>query len=76
VADAFHAMTSDRPYRQAFTVGAAVDVLRSGRGKQWDAAVVDVMISIAIELRAAASDADLDTSLGPPLLDASRSLAM
>jgi HD-GYP domain-containing protein (c-di-GMP phosphodiesterase class II) len=76
VADAFHAMTSDRPYRQAFTVGAAVDVLRSGRGKQWDAAIVDVMISIAIELRAAASDADLDTSLGPPLLDASRSLAM
>jgi putative nucleotidyltransferase with HDIG domain len=76
VADAFHAMTSHRPYRDALTVGAAVDVLRAGRGKQWDAAIVDVMISIAIELRAAASDADLDTSLGAPLLDSSRSLAM
>jgi HD-GYP domain-containing protein (c-di-GMP phosphodiesterase class II) len=76
VADSFHAMTSDRPYRDAFTFGEAVEVLRAGRGRQWDAAIVDVMISIAIELRATSSDADLDTSMGGPLPGIDRSLAM
>ncbi len=41
VADAFDAMTSDRPYRRALSVEQAVQTLRAGRGKQWDAAVVD-----------------------------------
>jgi HD-GYP domain-containing protein (c-di-GMP phosphodiesterase class II) len=76
VADAFHAMTSSRPYRAALSVGEAVEVLRSGRGQQWDASLVDVMTAIALELRAQASDADLDTGLGGPLLGIDRSLAM
>jgi HD-GYP domain-containing protein (c-di-GMP phosphodiesterase class II) len=76
VADAFHAMTSCRPYRDALTVGETVDVLRGGRGKQWDASIVDVMTAVAIELRAEASDAGLDTSLGGPLLGIDRSIAM
>lgn len=36
VADAFDAMTSDRPYRAALTIGEAVDRLRHGAGTQWD----------------------------------------
>jgi HD-GYP domain-containing protein (c-di-GMP phosphodiesterase class II) len=76
VADAFHAMTSDRPYRQAYTFGEAIEILRAGRGRQWDAPVVDVMIGVAVELRNKASDADLDTNLGIPLLDIDRSMAM
>jgi HD-GYP domain-containing protein (c-di-GMP phosphodiesterase class II) len=76
VADAFHAMTSDRPYRQALSSGEAIEILRTGRGKQWDAPVVDVMIAVAVELRNEASDADLDTSLGGPLFTIDRRLAM
>jgi HD-GYP domain-containing protein (c-di-GMP phosphodiesterase class II) len=76
VADAFHAMTSCRPYRDALTVGETVEVLRAGRGKQWESSIVDVMTAIALELRALLSDADLDTSLGGPLLGINQSLAM
>jgi putative nucleotidyltransferase with HDIG domain len=41
VADAFDAMTSQRPYRDPMTTGRALEVLRAGRGKQWDPEVVD-----------------------------------
>ncbi len=44
VADAFHAMVSDRPYRRAFSYGAAITLLGQGRGTQWDAEVVDAMV--------------------------------
>jgi putative nucleotidyltransferase with HDIG domain len=59
VADSFHAMVSDRPYRDAFTYGEAIAVLSEGRGTQWDAAVVDVMIALAAEDRNRSADANL-----------------
>lgn len=37
VADAFDAMTSDRPYRKGFPTQKAIAILESGRGTQWDA---------------------------------------
>jgi len=40
VADAFDAMTSDRPYRRALTLEAALHELRKGAGTQFDAEVV------------------------------------
>ena len=46
VADAFDAMTSDRPYRSGMTVERAVSVLRSGAGTQWDARVVDAFLVV------------------------------
>jgi putative nucleotidyltransferase with HDIG domain len=46
VADAFHAMISDRPYRPAIPQREAMAILREGRGTQWDAAVVDAMIKM------------------------------
>jgi len=41
VADAFDAMTSERPYRQALSVERALDELRRQGGVQWDPAAVD-----------------------------------
>jgi putative nucleotidyltransferase with HDIG domain len=64
VADSFHAMVSDRPYRRAFSYGEAIAVLGEGRGTQWDAAVVDVMISLAAEDRNRSADANL-SALSP-----------
>lgn len=46
VADAFHAMISDRPYRPAIAQRDAMEILREGRGTQWDAEVVDAMIAM------------------------------
>ena len=59
VADAFHSMISDRPYRRAMTFGAAMDVLRKGRGTQWDGDVVDALVLCAGRVRSSSRDADL-----------------
>lgn len=44
VADAFDAMTSDRPYRRALSVAAALDELRRGSGSQFDRDVVACLL--------------------------------
>ena len=44
VADAFDALTTDRPYRPAGTVDAAIETLRAERGRQFDPAVLDALI--------------------------------
>lgn len=41
VADAYDAMTSDRPYRKGMPVEKAEAILREGSGVQWDPACVD-----------------------------------
>ena len=41
VADAYDAMTSDRPYRKGMPQEKAEAILRAGAGKQWDADMVD-----------------------------------
>jgi len=46
VADAFDAMTTDRPYRKSLGVEEAVRRLRSGGGEQWDRTVVDVFVDL------------------------------
>jgi HD-GYP domain-containing protein (c-di-GMP phosphodiesterase class II) len=43
VADSFDAMTSERPYRRAMSVDAAIDELRSHAGTQFDAACVEAL---------------------------------
>lgn len=40
VADAFDAMTSDRPYRAGMPVAKAASILEEGRNRQWDGQVV------------------------------------
>ncbi|BDE07323.1 hypothetical protein WPS_25990 [Vulcanimicrobium alpinum] len=64
VADAFHSMVSDRPYRRARLAGEAMEILRAGRGSQWDALVVDVMIDVVATRRTRAVDAELTSMLG------------
>jgi putative nucleotidyltransferase with HDIG domain len=54
VADAFHAMISARPYRPAIAQREAMEILREGRGTQWDAEVVDAMIAMLDAPRTAA----------------------
>ena len=46
VADAFHAMISDRPYRKAIAPRRALEILEEGRGTQWDPFVVDAMLGL------------------------------
>ena len=45
VADAFDAMTTDRPYRAAMAPAIAFQRLEDGRGEQWDPAVVDSFLA-------------------------------
>ncbi len=46
IADAFDAMTSDRPYRKALSVSKALKILEEGKGRQWDPMIVDVAIQV------------------------------
>jgi hypothetical protein len=46
VADAFHAMISERPYRQPIAPRQALQVLQDGRGSQWDPDVIDAMLGM------------------------------
>lgn len=50
VADAFHALVSDRPYRKGLGLDVACDILLQGAGKQWDADLVTKFIQIAPSL--------------------------
>jgi putative two-component system response regulator len=45
VADAFDAMTTDRPYRAAMTPAVAFQRLEDGRGEQWDPGAVDAFLA-------------------------------
>jgi putative nucleotidyltransferase with HDIG domain len=46
VSDAFDAMTSDRPYRRALSIGSAMEELRKGAGTQFDAGVVACLLRL------------------------------
>lgn len=46
VADAFHAMTSDRSYRKALPLEQAIAILEQGKDSQFDAQVVNVFLHI------------------------------
>jgi len=45
VADAFEAMTSDRPYRRGMPEQAAIDELRRHAGSQIDGACVEALVA-------------------------------
>lgn len=50
VADAFHALISDRPYRKGLGVPKACEILKDGAGKFWDRDLVRHFIAIAPSL--------------------------
>jgi diguanylate cyclase (GGDEF)-like protein len=51
VCDAYHAMTTDRPYRKRLSHPEAVRRLREGAGSQFDERVVEVCLSVLSDLR-------------------------
>lgn len=65
VADAYDAMSNDRPYRRALTWAQSRAELIAGRGRQWDARIVDVFVEMMDEELAA-------TAASPRPLAASR----
>jgi diguanylate cyclase (GGDEF)-like protein/putative nucleotidyltransferase with HDIG domain len=50
VADAYHALVSDRPYRKGMPIEKACAILKEGAGVQWDSDLVRQFISIAPSL--------------------------
>ncbi|MBQ7450299.1 diguanylate cyclase [bacterium] len=50
VADAYHALVSDRPYRKGMSIEQACDILQEGAGTQWDKELVRIFVSIAYSL--------------------------
>lgn len=46
IADVYHAMTSDRPYRKALTKKDAIDEFISGKGTQFDPKLVNAFVEI------------------------------
>ncbi len=46
LADVFDALTSSRPYKKAWTVEAAVELIRSERGEHFEPRLVDVFLDI------------------------------
>ena len=44
VADAFSAMTTDRPYRKGMDAGVALKILETGSGVQWDPECVEAFL--------------------------------
>jgi putative nucleotidyltransferase with HDIG domain len=52
VADSFDAMSSNRPYRKRLTPMQIDDILRKGRGVQWDPAVIDALFSCRMDVEA------------------------
>lgn len=50
VADAYHALVSDRPYRKGMPIEKACAILQEGAGTQWDSDLIRTFISIAPSL--------------------------
>ena len=46
VADAFCAMTSDRPYRKAMPREKALSIMKEEAGKKWDVDVVNALAGV------------------------------
>jgi len=45
IADSYDAMTSTRPYRQAFSRGKAIEELENRAGQMWDPALVRIFVA-------------------------------
>ena len=46
LADFFDALTHDRPYRKAFSAEATMELVKDGRGTQFDPGLVDAFLSV------------------------------
>jgi putative two-component system response regulator len=67
VADVFDALTSERPYKKAWTLDAAVAFLKEGAGSHFDPACVEAFLANwdeVVEIRGCYSDAPAAAELG------------
>ncbi len=51
VADAYDALTSDRPYRKGVPQEKALEILKRNAGTQFDPKVIDALVKVALRLR-------------------------
>src|SRR5437870_800734 len=58
VADAFHAMITDRPYRPRHTVARALEILAAGSGTQWDPRLTAAFATSSLPQRIAGAAQD------------------
>ncbi len=52
IVDAFHALTSNRPYRDAMPLEDAIAILQEGAGKTWDPGLVEKFVEMLRKARA------------------------
>lgn len=50
IADTYHALISDRPYRKGMNIEKALSILEEGAGKQWDENLIRTFVQIAPSL--------------------------
>ena len=50
IADTYHALISDRPYRKGMNIEKAISILEEGAGTQWDENLVRTFVQIAPSL--------------------------
>lgn len=50
IADTYHALISDRPYRKGMNIEKAITILNEGAGTQWDTNLIRIFIQIAPSL--------------------------
>jgi putative two-component system response regulator len=61
IADVYDALTSDRPYKKAFTHEEAVDIIKKGSGTQFDPKLVDMFLMHEEEFSRVTSELDKET---------------
>jgi HD-GYP domain-containing protein (c-di-GMP phosphodiesterase class II) len=44
--DAYYALTQDRPYRKAFSIEKALDIIQQGAGTKWSNELIDKFIPL------------------------------
>ena len=59
LADVFHALTSQRPYRKALTFAQALQVLKEGAEKKWKKELVNIFIDILEQSKRLSSEESL-----------------
>ncbi len=64
VADAYAAMTGQRPFKAPMSSEEALDELRAHAGKQFDPAVVEAMAELAVALEIEVADPGRVVDLG------------
>ena len=62
IADAYDALTNDRPYRSALTQGEALEILKNGAGIRWDPALVALFCRLITEYNETAPESEAETT--------------